>query len=230
VTELPPPTAESPAPITAELVAPAAPQPVSPAPAAIPDLPSLDMVRAEPGSPLVVAGRALPGSQLIVLDNGMPLGEVTADVNGEWAMVGTEPLPAGRHELTLAVKTPDDALVVEQADADLDLAALTDDQVGLPFPARKPAAGAALQGYVVQLASVPSAADAAREWARLQAAHPDLLGGREATIDEAAIDGRGTFFRLRTGPFTERGDARSLCSALNGAGQDCLVLRASESD
>jgi hypothetical protein len=211
--------------MTATLVAPEPPQPVAPDPVPASGLPSLDLVRAEPGAPPVIAGRAAPGSRLIVLDNGAPLGEATADANGEWAMVGDAPLAAGRHELTLALETPDGSLVIEQAEADL---APAGDPAGLPIPAQKPAAGAGAQGYVVQLASVPTAADAEREWARLQIAYPGLLGDREATVDEAEIGGRGTFFRLRTGPFTDRGDARALCGALNGAGQDCLVIRGVE--
>src|SRR3546814_19168420 len=70
-----------------------------------------------------------------------------------------------------------------------------------------------------------SRADATREWARLQQAYPSLLGQRDVTIDAAEIGERGTFYRIRTGPFGGRDDARSLCRELNGAGQDCLVVR-----
>ena len=92
--------------MAATLVAPEPPQPVAPDLVPASGLPSLDLVRAEPGAPPVIAGRAAPGSRLIVLDNGAPLGEATADANGEWAMVGDAPLAAGRHELTLALETP----------------------------------------------------------------------------------------------------------------------------
>ncbi len=196
----------------------------APLPAAIPiDAPSFEVVRAEPGAAPVLAGRAAPGSQLLVLDNGTLIGTATADLNGEWALVGEAPLSPGRHELSLALKTPDGSLVVEQADAEM--APSSASATGLPIPAAKPTPGTAARSYVVQLASVPSSADATREWARLQQAYPALLGQREATIDAAEIGGRGTFYRIRTGPFTERESARSLCRELNGAGQECLVVR-----
>ncbi len=192
------------------------------------DAPTFEIVRVEPGAPPVLAGRAAPGSQLIVLDNGEPIGTVTADGNGEWALVSAVPLPVGRHELSLALKTADGTVVVEQADTEAEAApadAATSPD-GLPLPAQKPAAGATSErSYVIQLASVPSAADAAREWTRLQKAHPDLLGSRAADIDAAEIGDRGTFYRVRTGPFSDRDAARTLCRALNNAGQECLVVR-----
>lgn len=236
-----PPAAEAeaaPVPEAADVPAPTAPAmdlAADPAPmnmpvptptqaAAIPiDAPSFEVVRAEPGAPPVLAGRAAPGSQLLVLDNGAPIGAATADLNGEWALVGEAPLSPGRHELSLALKTPEGSLVVEQADTDM--ASSSAAATGLPIPAEKPTPGATERSYVVQLASVPSSADATREWARLQQAYPALLGPREVTIDAAEIGGRGTFYRIRTGPFIEREAARSLCRELNGAGQECLVVR-----
>lgn len=198
-----------------------APEPSVPALPA--DAPTFDVVRTEPGAPPVLAGRAAPGSQLIVLDNGAPMGTAIADANGEWTLVGGAPLRPGRHELSLALKTPEGSLVVEQADAEM--APTRAASSGLPIPSEKPVPGAIERFYVVQLASVPSPADAAREWARLQQAYPALLGQRDATIDAAEIGARGTFYRVRTGPFGERNDARALCRDLNGAGQECLVVR-----
>jgi cell division septation protein DedD len=187
------------------------------------DAPTFEVVRADPGAPPVLAGRAAPGSQLLVLDTGDPIGAAAADANGEWARVGETPLSPGGHELSLALKTPQGSLVVEQADADM--APSAGASAGLPIPAEKPTPGVVERSYVVQLASVPSRADATREWARLQQAYPGLLGQRDVTIDAAEIGERGTFYRIRTGPFGGRDDARSLCRELNGAGQECLVVR-----
>jgi len=220
----------------------AGPSPANPtdgAPTA--DLPILDVVRVEPESPPVLAGRAAPGSQLIILDNGAPIGTATADANGEWALVSDTPLPAGRHEFSLALKTPEDAIVVEQAEA------VAGDSIGsgpegLLVPPQKPAPGsdgvttadaagqAVSPAYVIQLASVPSVADAEREWARLQQAHPAQLGGRTVDVNAAEVGDRGTFYRVRTGPFADRNAARELCRELNAAGQECLVVRESATE
>ena len=210
-------------------------------PAAV-DAPTLDVVRVEPDAPPVLAGRAAPGSELIVLDNGTPIGTATADVNGEWALVSDAPLPAGRHEFSLALKTPDGAVVVEQADTQPDAASGSSVEPGaedLLVPPQKPAPGAMLEAapgtpsaalparlYVIQLASVPSVADAEREWARLQQAHPTQLGGRTVEVNAAEVGDRGTFYRVRIGPFVDRDAARELCRELNAAGQECLVVRA----
>ena len=209
---------------------------------AIVDAPTLDVVRVEPDAPPVLAGRAAPGSELIVLDNGAPIGTATADVNGEWALISDAPLPAGRHEFSLALKTPDGAVVVEQADTRPDVTSDGNGEPGpedLLVPPQKPAPGAALEAvpgapstalpaklYVIQLASVPSVADAEREWARLQQAHPDQLGGRAVEVNAAEVGDRGTFYRVRIGPFADRDAARDLCRELNAAGQECLVIRA----
>lgn len=203
-----------------------------PAAPPMPPPPTLDVVRVEPGAAPVIAGRAAPGSELLVLDNGLPLGSATADHNGEWALVGEAPLAAGRHELTLALKTAEGPVVIEQADTvapdatELDAAEVDAAAAALLVPPAKPAITAPGEKlYVVQLASVPSSADAEREWTRLQAAYPALLGSRAMMVDAVKLGDRGTFYRLRTGPFPDREAARALCRELNGAGAECLVVR-----
>lgn len=189
-----------------------------------PDAPSFEVVRVAPDAPPVLAGRAAPGSELIVLDNGAVIGTARADASGDWALVTDKPLPAGRHELTLALATPEGAVVIEQADTLAPPAAGNPED--LPVPTPKPAAGAAdAQLYMVQLASVPSAVAAEREWTRLRQAHPDQLGAAAVEIDAVELGDRGTFHRVRTGPFADRNAARALCRQLNAAGQECLVIR-----
>jgi hypothetical protein len=78
---------------------------------------------------------------------------------------------------------------------------------------------------VVQVAALKTAAAAHAAWARLQKAHPALLGTRELAIQRADLGDRGIFFRVRAGFFAARAGARELCSALKARGQDCLVKR-----
>lgn len=77
---------------------------------------------------------------------------------------------------------------------------------------------------VLQLASVKSEDAAAREWARLQKAHPDELAARSLSLDTAVVQG-ATYYRVQTGPFASRDAAGKVCAALKARNQDCLVTQ-----
>ncbi len=79
--------------------------------------------------------------------------------------------------------------------------------------------------YFVQLASVKSDDGARKEWARLQRAHPDLLGDLELSVQSADLGERGIFFRIRTGPFPNRATAQDMCGQIEAAKLGCLVVR-----
>jgi cell division septation protein DedD len=79
--------------------------------------------------------------------------------------------------------------------------------------------------YFVQLASVKSDAGARKEWARMQRAHPDLLGDLELSVQSADLGERGIFFRIRTGPFPNKATAQDMCWQIKAAKLDCLVVR-----
>ncbi|NIA67535.1 hypothetical protein HBA54_02925 [Pelagibius litoralis] len=84
-------------------------------------------------------------------------------------------------------------------------------------------AGAAKAGDIVlQLSSVKSEAAASKEWARLQADHPGLLGNLALSLDTAEVQG-STFYRVQTGPFASRDAAAKVCGQLKSRNQDCLV-------
>lgn len=74
----------------------------APAPAA----PSFDIVRVNPQGGMVMAGRAAPGAEVTVLDGDRVVGKVTADANGEWVLMPTDPLPPGNHQFSLAARSP----------------------------------------------------------------------------------------------------------------------------
>lgn len=96
----------------------------------------------------------------------------------------------------------------------------------IPSPPAAPSAtqSAALTpgAVVLQLASVTSEAAAGREWARLQKAHPELLGGLELSLHSARVKNT-TYYRVQTGPFASRAAAAELCARLKARNQDCLV-------
>ena len=77
--------------------------------------PSFDVVRIGVDGDTVIAGRAMPGAVVTIIDGGAELGQVTADVRGEWVFVPTEALPPGSRELRLKAVNPD-GTVVESAE------------------------------------------------------------------------------------------------------------------
>ncbi|MGD1877967.1 MAG: SPOR domain-containing protein [Kiloniellaceae bacterium] len=79
--------------------------------------------------------------------------------------------------------------------------------------------------YEVQVASVRQSSDAERERNRLTEAFPALLGKLDLRVQEASVEGAGTFFRVRSGAIADLGVARELCRQLEAAGQGCLVVR-----
>ncbi len=88
------------------------------------------------------------------------------------------------------------------------------------------AAAPAGKGYVVQLASYRSQADALREYQRIRARHARLLGGLSPRIQKKNLGAAGTFYRLGVGPLPSRAQASKLCNALIASGErDCLVRR-----
>ncbi|WP_421579416.1 SPOR domain-containing protein [Shinella sp. M31] len=78
--------------------------------------------------------------------------------------------------------------------------------------------------YVIQIASVPSEADAQKTYKNLSAKFGSVIGGRGVDIKKAEIPNKGTFFRIRI-PAGSREEANALCSRYKGAGGSCLVTR-----
>lgn len=94
--EAPPPAASKPV----EAAAKPAPPP------AASTAPSFDAFRVGPDGTAVIAGRAEPGAKVTVLDNGKPVGQVTADANGQWVLLPSQPLAPGAQQLSLSAQAP----------------------------------------------------------------------------------------------------------------------------
>jgi Flp pilus assembly protein TadD len=92
-----------------------------------------------------------------------------------------------------------------------------------PAAAQAAAAAPAPAGtYRVQLASLNSPADAAREWSQLAGTLPALFGDRQPTIETATVNGH-TYYRLRTGAFPSKAAAARFCGEVAAAGAPCTL-------
>lgn len=78
---------------------------------------------------------------------------------------------------------------------------------------------------MVQVTSQRTEQDARSAYANLQKRFPQVLGPYQASIQSATVADRGTYYRVRVGPFASNGDASTVCNNLRSAGGDCVVSR-----
>jgi hypothetical protein len=83
----------------------------------------------------------------------------------------------------------------------------------------------ATRGTFLQLAALRGEDAALAAGRSLMASFADLLGAYELILQPVEIDGRGTFQRIRFGPFGSRQEAKATCDALKTRGQDCISIR-----
>lgn len=79
-------------------------------------------------------------------------------------------------------------------------------------------------GYLIQIASLPSEADAQKSFQSLSNKFGSVIGGRGVDIKAAEIAGKGTFYRVRI-PAGSKEQAVALCEKYRAAGGSCLVAR-----
>jgi hypothetical protein len=93
----------------------------------------------------------------------------------------------------------------------------------VPASAPAPEKRAAASGNtLVQLTAVSSEDAAKSEWQRLSKRLPDLLGQRKPAFSKTERDGR-TLWRVRTGGFSDVGQATSFCEKIRAKGVGCAV-------
>lgn len=79
-------------------------------------------------------------------------------------------------------------------------------------------------GYVVQLSSFRSQADAQREYARLKGDFPNVVGGLPQQIRQTTVAGSARF-QLALGPLGSRSAATKVCNQLFAAGESNCIVR-----
>jgi anaerobic selenocysteine-containing dehydrogenase len=93
----------------------------------------------------------------------------------------------------------------------------------VPPPAASSSGAAA--GYVVQISSQRSEADAQASFRSLQSKFPSQLGDREGIVRRADLGPKGVYYRAMVGPFGTAGDADQFCGGLKAAGGQCIVQK-----
>jgi len=78
-------------------------------------------------------------------------------------------------------------------------------------------------GWRVQIASVKSEDIAKSTWARLQAAHGDVLGSLRMQPTRVDLGDKGVWYRVQAGPLDEK-QAQSVCGTLRTRKADCVVV------
>ena len=94
-----------------------------------------------------------------------------------------------------------------------------------PVPARAApdATESAGEGFMVQLSSQKSEAEAQSSFRSLQAKFPNELGGMQPVIRRADLGSKGVFYRTMIGPFASAHEAGQFCAGYKAAGGQCVV-------
>lgn len=91
--------------------------------------------------------------------------------------------------------------------------------------AAAPAPSRGSGGYMVQISSQRSEADAQASYQAMQSKFPSVLGSHQASIRRADLGEKGIYYRALVGPFAAAEDAGQLCNNLKSAGGQCVVQR-----
>jgi hypothetical protein len=78
-------------------------------------------------------------------------------------------------------------------------------------------------GWRVQIASVKSEDIARSTWARLQAAHGDVLANLRMQPTKVDLGDKGVWYRVQAGPLDEK-QAQGVCGTLRTRKTDCVVV------
>jgi hypothetical protein len=78
-------------------------------------------------------------------------------------------------------------------------------------------------GWRVQIASVKSEEIAKSTWARLQAAHGDVLGSLRMQPARVDLGDKGVWYRVQVGPLDEK-QAQGVCGTLKTRRAECIVI------
>ena len=78
--------------------------------------------------------------------------------------------------------------------------------------------------FLVQVGAAKSEALANGEIARLAKKHPDILAGLSGAVIRVDLGAKGVWYRMRVGPFANRGQADGVCGQLKAVDVGCFVV------
>jgi len=161
------------------------------APAAVPEPvpPSFDVVRVERSGEAVIAGRAAPGSVITLFAGTRFLGQVTADLRGQWVLVLDTPLSPGSHELSLESRGAEGGVLLSENVVVVSVPRL---RVAAAEPAQEPAQTAQVQTAQVQTAQAPETSNASEtsQAPEPEASAPKVVARQPVPSEAAATAAR----------------------------------------
>ena len=168
------------------------------APAAVPEPvpPSFDVVRVERSGEAVIAGRAAPGSVITLFAGTRFLGQVTADLRGQWVLVLDTPLSPGSHELSLESRGAEGGVLLSENVVVVSVPRL---RVAAAEPAQEPAQTAQqpaqtaqVQTAQAQTAQAPETSNASEtsQAPEPEASAPKVVARQPAPSEAAATAAR----------------------------------------
>jgi cell division protein FtsN len=87
------------------------------------------------------------------------------------------------------------------------------------------AASAASGGYVLQIGAYKSQAEAEAAWSTYRSRHAATLAGYSQDVKLVDLGKKGTWYRLRVGPFAQKSAAAALCAKLTAEGGACFPAK-----
>jgi len=79
-------------------------------------------------------------------------------------------------------------------------------------------------GIFLQIGSYKSNAEARQSWSAFRTRH-EIAAGYRPDVKSADLGAKGTWYRLRLGPFADKQSAASFCEKLRRGGANCLVAK-----
>jgi cell division protein FtsN len=78
-------------------------------------------------------------------------------------------------------------------------------------------------GVLLQIGSYESVEIANGAWATFKARHAAIIGNLSQDVQKADLGAKGTWYRLRVGPFADKAAAAAACDKLRAEGSTCFV-------
>ena len=198
-----------------------------------PPAPPVNVTANDPPPPPISAPIAAPPSSG-TMANGEPRRIKTFSVRGDQAEPAAAPAAAPPMTRSIAAKPGRSSPSSANASANTPMSLSPQAAAPAAAESRMASTNASLgadtgvtptNGYLVQVSSQRSEADAQTSYRSLQTKFPDVLGQRPPVIKRADLGEKGVYYRAMVGPFGTPDEAVQLCNSLKTAGGQCLVQK-----